>query len=47
MRWYNEELFDIHSSPNVKMMKKKHGLGEACGTYCREDRCIQCLDVET
>ena len=46
---HNEELNDLHSSPNtIWMIKiKKNEMGGSCSTYGREDMCIQGLGGES
>ena len=38
----NEELHDLYSSPSIIKIKKS-GMGRACSTYGRQERCIQGL----
>jgi len=42
----NEKLYDVYSSPNLDQIKKNE-TGGACGTYGRQETCIQGFGVET
>jgi len=46
---HNEELNDLHPSPNTVLVKKieKNRIGGACSTYGEEERRIHGFGVET
>jgi hypothetical protein len=47
---HKEELSDLYSSPNIiRVIKSRrmNEIGGACGTYGRQERCIQGFGRET
>jgi hypothetical protein len=47
-RLHNEELYVLYSSPNViQVIKIKNKMGEECGTYGKNERCIRGFGVGT
>ena len=38
---HNKELCDLYSSPNIIWVIKKNEIGQACGMYGTQERCIQ------
>ena len=41
MKLHNEELNDLYSSPNIRVVKSKTEMVEACSTCDGVERCIQ------
>jgi len=46
-RLHNEELNDLYSTPSVIWAIQKSDVGGACGTYGRQEKCIQGFGRET
>ena len=40
-RLHNEELNDLYFTPSIIWAIKKSEMGGACGTYGRQEKCIQ------
>jgi len=46
-RLHNEELNDLYSTPSIIWAIKKSDMSGACGTYGRQEECIQGFGGET
>ena len=46
-RLHNLKLYDVYCSPNSGDKIKSNEMGRACGTYGRQEKCIQGFDWET
>jgi hypothetical protein len=40
-RLHNEELYDLCCSPNIILVIKKNEMAGVCGTWGRQEKCIQ------